>query len=86
MAIAGIVLGWIGVGVAGAVHRARARLRDSIDDLDEINTDPSDGFCNEERFLAGSGLLTVDGPGGSERGGAGVAAGGRRAVVLLRLH
>ena len=24
---------------------------DDVDDFDEINSDPSDGVCNEERFL-----------------------------------
>ena len=30
---------------------SRSPSANSVDDLDEINTDPSDGFCNEERFL-----------------------------------
>ena len=48
MAIAGIVLGWIGVAVLALVIVLAVAF---ADDLDDINTDPSDGFCNEERFL-----------------------------------
>jgi hypothetical protein len=51
MAIAGIVLGWIGVAALVLVVVMAVALRDSVDDFDDINTDPSDGFCNEERFL-----------------------------------
>ena len=48
MAIAGIVLGWIGVGVLALVIVLAIAF---ADDIDDINSDPSDGFCNEERFL-----------------------------------
>jgi hypothetical protein len=51
MAIAGIVLGWIGVAALVLVVVMAVALRDNVDDFDDINTDPSDGFCNEERFL-----------------------------------
>jgi hypothetical protein len=49
MAVAGIVLGWIGVAALAIVIVAAIALRDTVDD--GINSDPSDGFCNEERFL-----------------------------------
>ena len=47
MAIAGIVLGWVGVGflVLSIV------LSVAFGDDDRINSDPSDGVCNEERFF-----------------------------------
>jgi hypothetical protein len=48
LAIAGIVLGWIGVGVAALLIVLVVAF---ADDLDDINSDPSDGFCNEDRFL-----------------------------------
>jgi hypothetical protein len=48
MAIAGIVLGWIGVGVLALVIVLAIAFGD---DVDGINSDPSDGVCNEERFL-----------------------------------
>ena len=51
MAIAGIVLGWIGVAALVLFVVMAIALRDNVDDFDEINTDPSDGFCNEERFV-----------------------------------
>jgi uncharacterized protein DUF4190 len=47
MAIAGIVLGWIGVGMLALV----VVLSLAFGDDDGINSDPSDGVCNEERFL-----------------------------------
>jgi hypothetical protein len=48
MAIAGIVLGWIGVAMAViAIVFAIALANGSSD----INSDPSDGFCNQDRFL-----------------------------------
>jgi hypothetical protein len=49
MAIAGIVLGWIGVGFLALFIVAIAFSDD--DGFDGINSDPSDGICNEERFL-----------------------------------
>ena len=51
MAIAGIVLGWIGVAALALVVVLALAFSDDIDDLDDINTDPSDGFCDEDRFL-----------------------------------
>jgi hypothetical protein len=48
MAIAGIVLGWIGVGALALVVVLAIAF---ADDIDGINSDPSDGFCNEDRFL-----------------------------------
>ena len=51
MAIAGIVLGWIGVGVLALVIVLALAFGDDVDDFDGINSDPSDGVCNEERFL-----------------------------------
>ena len=49
MAIAGIVLGWIGVATIALVVVFAIAVRDSVDT--NINSDPSDGVCNEERFL-----------------------------------
>jgi hypothetical protein len=51
MAIAGIVLGWIGVAALALIIVLAVALRDSVDDIDGINTDPSNGICNEERFV-----------------------------------
>jgi len=51
LAIAGIVLGWIGVAMAIIAVVFAIALANGSTDLDEINTDPSDGFCNEDRFL-----------------------------------
>ena len=51
MAIAGIVLGWIGVGFLALFIVHRLAFGDDVDDFDDINSDPSDGVCNEERFL-----------------------------------
>lgn len=51
LAIAGIVLGWIGVAVLVLVVVVAIAFRDNVSDLDEINSDPSDGVCNEDRFL-----------------------------------
>jgi Domain of unknown function (DUF4190) len=51
MAIAGIVLGWIGVASLALVIILAVAFRDEIDDLDDINTDPPDGFCDEDRFV-----------------------------------
>jgi hypothetical protein len=48
MAIAGIVLGWIGVAVLAIVLVLAVAI---ADDVDGINTDRSDGFCDEDRFL-----------------------------------
>ena len=48
MAIAGIVLGWIGVGFLALFIVLALAFGDDVDD---INSDPSDGVCNEERFL-----------------------------------
>jgi hypothetical protein len=45
MAIAGIVLGWIGVAVLAIVIVFAVTVGDDID------TDPADGFCNEDRVL-----------------------------------
>jgi hypothetical protein len=50
MAIAGIVLGWIGVA-ALALFAVFSVFLASSTDVGEINTDPSNGVCNEERFL-----------------------------------
>ncbi|QVT81512.1 hypothetical protein ENKNEFLB_03922 [Nocardioides aquaticus] len=48
MAVAGIVLGWIGIGIAlvfviGAIVAAVS--------YDEINSLPSNGFCNVDRYM-----------------------------------
>lgn len=51
MAIAGIVLGWIGVAALALVIVFAVFLANSDDLNDEINSDPSDGVCNEERFV-----------------------------------
>jgi hypothetical protein len=51
MAIAGIVLGWIGAAALVLIIVMAIAFRDNVDDFDEINTDPPDGFCNEERFV-----------------------------------
>ena len=52
MAIAGIVLGWIGVGFLALFIAIAVLARDDIDDsFDGINSDPADGVCNEERFM-----------------------------------
>jgi hypothetical protein len=48
MAIAGIVLGWIGVAVAVILIVFAIALANSSSD---INSDPSDGFCNQDRFM-----------------------------------
>jgi hypothetical protein len=48
MAIAGIVLGWIGVAILAVVIVAAIAFRD---DIDGYNSDPSDGFCNEDRIF-----------------------------------
>lgn len=48
MAIAGIVLGWIGVAVLAIVIVLAVVVSD---DISRINTDPFDGVCNEDRFL-----------------------------------
>lgn len=48
MAIAGIVLGWIGVAMAVILIVFAIALANSSSD---INSDPSDGFCNQDRFL-----------------------------------
>ena len=49
MAIAGIVLGYIGLGLLALFIVIGFAVGDSVDD--GINSDPSDGICNEERFL-----------------------------------
>jgi hypothetical protein len=49
MAIAGIVLGWI--GIAGLVLWIVFIVAVGEEVDNGINSDPSDGFCNEERFL-----------------------------------
>jgi hypothetical protein len=51
LAIAGIVLGWIGVAALALFFVVVMAFGDDVDDLNEINTDPSDGFCDESRFL-----------------------------------
>lgn len=48
MAIAGIVLGWIGVAVLALVIVLAVAFSD---DISRIDADRSDGFCNEDRFL-----------------------------------
>jgi hypothetical protein len=48
MAVAGIVLGWIGVATAVILVVFAIAFANSSSD---INSDPSDGFCNEDRFL-----------------------------------
>jgi hypothetical protein len=50
MAIAGIVLGWIGLGLLALVIVIGLAVSND-DGFDNINSDPSDGVCNEERFL-----------------------------------
>lgn len=50
LAIAGIVLGWIGVATAIIALVFVIALANSSTDLDEINTDPSDGVCDEDRY------------------------------------
>lgn len=62
-AIAGIVTGVLGalggvfllVGIAALGQEAEREFRqvgEQIEsDFDEINSDPSDGFCNEDRFM-----------------------------------
>ena len=50
MAIAGIVLGWIGLGLL-ALFIVIGLAVSNDDSFDNINSDPSDGVCNEERFL-----------------------------------
>jgi hypothetical protein len=50
MAIAGIVLGWIGLGFL-ALFIVIGIAVSNDDDFDGINSDPSDGFCDEDRFL-----------------------------------
>jgi hypothetical protein len=50
MAIAGIVLGWIGVGFL-ALFLVLAFALGGDDGFDGINSDPSDGVCDEDRFL-----------------------------------
>ena len=50
MAIAGIVLGWIGVGFL-ALFIVFAIAVSNDDDFDGINSDPSDGVCDEDRFV-----------------------------------
>ena len=51
MAIAGIVLGWIGVATLALVVVLALAFSDDVDDFDEINSDPPDGFCDEGRIL-----------------------------------
>jgi Domain of unknown function (DUF4190) len=51
MAIAGIVLGWVGVGFLALTIVLSLAVGDDANDFDGINSDPSDGVCNEERFL-----------------------------------
>jgi hypothetical protein len=48
MAIAGIVLGWIGVAVLALVIVLAIAF---ADDIDRINTDERNGICNEDRFF-----------------------------------
>jgi hypothetical protein len=48
MAIAGIVLGWIGVAVLALVVVLAVAFADDIDRLDD---EGRDGFCNTERFF-----------------------------------
>ena len=49
MAIAGIVLGYIGVGLLALLIVVSLAVRDDVNH--SINTDPSDGICNEHRVL-----------------------------------
>ena len=51
MAIAGIVLGWIGVAFLALFIVFAIAFGDDVDDFDGINSDPSDGVCNEDRVL-----------------------------------
>ena len=51
MAIAGIVLGWIGIGILALVILFALVLGGSDDGFDGINSDPSDGVCDDDRFL-----------------------------------
>lgn len=50
LAIAGIVLGWIGVATAIIAIVVAIALANSSADREEINTDPSDGVCDEDRY------------------------------------
>lgn len=50
MAIAGIVLGWIGVAVLTLVIVAGVFFASSSS-FEGVNTDPSDGYCNYDRFM-----------------------------------
>jgi hypothetical protein len=50
VAIAGIVLGWIGFGFLALFLVLAVAFRDG-DGFDGINSDPSDGVCNEDRFM-----------------------------------
>lgn len=50
LAIAGIVLGWIGVATAIIAIVVAIALANSSADREELNTDPSDGVCDEDRY------------------------------------
>ena len=50
MAIAGIVLGWIGVATLVLVIAVAVLARNSSSSFD-INSDPADGYCNEARYV-----------------------------------
>ncbi|MET0903009.1 MAG: DUF4190 domain-containing protein [Acidimicrobiales bacterium] len=51
MAIAGIVLGWIGIAFLALFIVFAFAIGDEVDDFDGINSDPSDGVCDEDRFV-----------------------------------
>lgn len=52
MAIGGIVTGVLGLLASIAIVLFWFVLADNaVDELDTINSDPSDGVCNEDRFL-----------------------------------
>ena len=48
--LAGVITGVAGI-VLGVIFVVIAVLAAAEVDLDEMNSDPSDGFCDEERFF-----------------------------------
>jgi hypothetical protein len=48
MAIAGVVLGWIGAAVGALVLGIGLFFAVTFD---EVNSDPSDGYCNSDRYV-----------------------------------
>lgn len=51
LAIGGIVTGVLGLLASIAIVLFWFVLAENVDDIDGINSDPSDGVCNEDRFL-----------------------------------